>query len=65
MNPAMSEYRRLAATDPVETARRLARAESEVERLRAQLDGQRRIVRRLRARLRRAGAGLDPPRSTV
>ena len=64
MNPAMSEYRRLAAEDPAELVRRLARAESEVERLRAQLDGQRRIVRRLRARLRNAAA-LDSPRSTV
>ena len=53
MNPAMSEYRRLAVEDPVELARRLARAEAEVHRLRVQLDGQRRIVRRLRVRLRR------------
>jgi hypothetical protein len=62
MNPAMTEYRRLAAEDPAELVRRLARAESEIARLRVQLDGQRRIVRRLRARLRRH---LPPVRSTV
>ena len=61
MNPSMSEYRRLAAEDPVGLVHRLARAESENERLRAQLAGQRLIVRRLRARLRRVAA----PRSTV
>jgi ribosomal protein L29 len=62
MNPAMSEYRRLATEDPAELVRRLARAESEIARLRAQLAGQKLIVRHLRRRLRRH---LPPVRSTV
>lgn len=48
MNPSMPEYRRLAAEDPIELARRLASAEAEIERLRAKAASLRRQLRRAR-----------------